>query len=128
MPMPQKTCPTCKLVLDLDADVQGRWLTCPRCLTSIEPAQTGVTEAPLPRPIADAAEREARSVCPNCGRDVERSWRFCPNCEEPLRGRRRRSDIPELELDVRRDNTGSKVVGIVLGCLLIGGVVLILFS
>jgi hypothetical protein len=125
MPMPPITCPTCKRALDVNADVQGPWITCPRCLTSVATNKPDVWDVPSPesRAVTDQPPSAARPSCPNCGRDVERSWRFCPRCEEPLGGRRRGPRIPELERDVRRDVGTVQIVAMVLGALLIVGAV-----
>jgi hypothetical protein len=119
--MAQLTCPTCKLSLDVEEGVQGRWLTCPRCLTLIGAIHTGVTEAPAPRPVADSRERREGWVCASCGRDVDRLWRFCPFCEESLRQTRRPPGVPQIELDVRRDIGTIHIIALVLGGLLVTG-------
>jgi Double zinc ribbon len=125
--MPHLTCQNCKFELEVDATAKGRWLTCPRCLTSValKTTEGGNPTTTPAHGVTDRPARSGESVCPNCGSEVKPSWRLCPSCEEPLRERRLRSEQPELELDVRRDNTASKVVGIVLGSLLVGGVLLL---
>jgi hypothetical protein len=91
-------------------------LTCPRCLAIVanpgwRRGASGVQNAADDRP-------ERQAVCQECGEPVDREWRYCPNCQEPLRerGRRRRT----ADIDVRRDSKGTSVVLILLavvGCL-----------
>jgi hypothetical protein len=126
----QVTCPRCQARLSVGRDRRSRWLTCPRCLSSIpNPAQSdiapgpGSAASPAPRPPALAAGEDA---CPNCGQLVERSWRYCPYCDAPLdEGWSHPGRDETAEADVRRD---TSAIGIGFGVLgLLGGLGMILF-
>src|SRR5947208_1851055 len=102
--MPQEAiCPSCKHRLLIPEETTQRWLTCPRCLTSIRNPSDQVTPAPSSG-TAPAAEEHGRT-CPGCGRAVESGWRTCPYCDEPLRRRRPKRESP-LDEEVSRDTGG----------------------
>jgi hypothetical protein len=81
-------------------------------------AESGVQTTPSDRPGRE-------TLCQECGEPVDRDWRFCPNCQEPLRerGLRRHS----AEVDVRRDNAGTSGSMILLAVLGGMGVLLTLW-
>jgi hypothetical protein len=121
------TCPTCQHTLHVAAGTPGRWLTCPRCLASVgNPFVLGVTDAPARPPVAPPPEPAAgEDRCPGCGRAVDRGWRLCPFCAEPL-GRaaapRRPAGVDE---EVQGDSKGVGLGLIALGML--GAVGMVLF-
>lgn len=75
-------CPRCQHELHVDAEIQGRWITCPRCLSSI--ALTEVNQqiqAPVPAtPAPVAALAGAERSCRRCGYPLQAGWRSCPHC------------------------------------------------
>jgi hypothetical protein len=63
----------------------------------------------------------APAHCPECGREMEANWRYCPLCNADLRGSKQtRTGGAEVDIDIKRDAKGS-VVG--LGCLTVFGVI-----
>jgi hypothetical protein len=117
----ETTCPRCKHVLRVPAGVAGRWLTCPRCLSSVGNPHELLTDEPA-RPAAPV-EEPRQTTCPECGREVDSQWRVCPYCEEPLREERRGLTVPQLDRDIRRESSAGGVVAIVLGVVLTFGMV-----
>ncbi|MCI0465260.1 MAG: zinc ribbon domain-containing protein [Gemmataceae bacterium] len=125
------TCTRCQHVLHVPGDIRDRWITCPRCLSSVPnpgfsdvapgPAPAGAPAQPPPPEVLLVTERS----CPDCGNPVEPSWRYCPHCDEPLDHPapvRRRGTA---ESDVRFD-TG--VVGVGVGVLgMLGGLGMVVF-
>ena len=71
MPL-ETTCPRCKHVLRVPAGVAGRWLTCPRCLSSVGNPNELVAD-PSGRPAPPSAEELRQTVCPECGRELRLS-------------------------------------------------------
>jgi hypothetical protein len=119
----QVTCPSCQNRLVVFPDDLERWLTCPRCLTSVGNPNVLLTT----EPVSPASELEAprQRLCPSCDRPVESGWRACPFCEEPLRrARPARRPGSDVDIDVRRDSNGGIIVAAVLGGLLLLGVVM----
>jgi hypothetical protein len=124
----EATCPSCGNVLDVPTSVAKRWLTCPRCLASVGNPQVllppdGVTPAPPPAPPPGPAADEA--VCPACGRRVERGWRVCPSCEEPLGRRAVALRTADADDEAVGDTKGVGLILVVLG--LLGAVGVIFF-
>lgn len=122
--MPREvTCPSCKRRLLVPPDVIEKWLTCPRCLSSIGNPNILLTpEAPAAREALQA--EPASRTCPHCDRPVERDWRFCPYCEEELKRPPSTGDAGPLERDVKRDTLGGSIVAGVLGTLLLLGIII----
>lgn len=66
--MPRETtCPSCGTVLDVSDTLTKRWLTCPRCLSSVGNPNVllsaeGVIAAPPPRPARWAADADDEAV------------------------------------------------------------------
>jgi hypothetical protein len=110
----QAACPSCGSTLRVLRDRQEPTLTCPRCLADVPNPNLAVQPQPPAEPAAP--------VCPCCRERVERGWRICPYCEEPLhRSPALRADLPQL--DVRRDTRGTTGGLFVLGVL--GGIGLV---
>jgi hypothetical protein len=110
------TCPRCQSTLRMPPDASSEPLTCPRCLAEVpnpggQPSASAVQVAPTDR-------GESMAECQECGERVNRDWRYCPNCQEPVGGPRRRRSYADV--DVRRDNTGMSVWMILLAIL--GGI------
>jgi hypothetical protein len=62
-----------------------------------------------------------RPQCPECGRDVDASWRYCPACNADLRGGTRRpTDGAQVDIEVKRDTQGSTLG---LGCFTVIGLI-----
>jgi hypothetical protein len=124
------TCPRCQTRLAVERDRRSRWLTCPRCLSSIpNPALSDVAPAPSPAPAAAAEPRPPEVLpvpqppCPDCGQPVEPSWRYCPFCDAPLGSRWEPEPEESLEADVRRDTSAIGIGLAVLGLLGGGGMI-----
>ena len=118
------TCRRCSSILRIPAGSRDDFVTCPRCLAEVpNPAHpagaAGVQAAP-------PARADTELSCQECGETVGRSWRYCPNCQEPLRGRSSRGR--SAHTDVRRDNTFVQVCMILLATLGGTGVVLMLLA
>ncbi len=117
-------CPRCSCTLRVPTDSRDDFLTCPRCLAEVpNPAHPAGTTGSQSAPTVRA---ESATTCPECGEPVGRNWRFCPNCEAPLR-----SPFPggrSAPVDVRRDNTFVQVCMILLATLGGMGVVLMLLA
>ena len=124
----EATCFSCRHVLRVAPDAQGRWLTCPRCLASVGNPYVLLAAAPpsstAPLPLPEPPLSPEVSICPWCQRPTEPNWRACPLCEKPLHDVRPRSVQASLDDEVRRDNRGVNVIAIVLGGLLVVGAVL----
>jgi hypothetical protein len=132
----EATCFSCRQVLHVSADAQGRWLTCPRCLASVGnpnvllPTEPPPTGAPPPAPASVEVQTQlpetttGATTCPSCGREVDPVWRACPYCESSLREARPKLSYGSLDAEVGRDSRGTNFVAIALGALLILGVVL----
>jgi Double zinc ribbon len=121
------TCPSCGHVLRVPEDMQEPWVTCPRCLASVNnPLEQSITAAPPPATptAAISAETQHPSMCPGCSKNIDPQWRFCPHCNYPLQSRDERFDVRVPERDIRRDSkrTGAGLILLaVLGALGIGG-------
>jgi hypothetical protein len=116
------TCSSCGHTLRIAGDETDRWLTCPRCLARVVNPNALMTADARRERAAEPSGEEP--ICPECGREVKRSWRMCPFCEAPLRRARARS-LPSVDDEVRRDTTGLGIGLIVLAVL--GGVGIIVF-
>jgi hypothetical protein len=103
----QVACTGCQRTLVVPDGGEGPWITCPKCLERVP--------NPVAVEAAFQADRPRRNRCPHCGRDVERMWRTCPFCEEPLRG---------FDVDVRRDTGRTSALLIVLAVFGVLGVAL----
>jgi hypothetical protein len=132
----EATCFSCRRVLHVSADAQGRWLTCPRCLASVgnpnvlltaEPPPVG---APPPAPASVEVQTQLpesitrATTCPSCSREVDPVWRACPYCQSSLRAARPEQTHASLDAEVARDSRGTNFVAITLGALLLLGVIL----
>lgn len=100
------TSANCKTVLRVPGGCTDRWLTCPRCLATVEnPTAVAARSEPVP-PTTGVS-------CPDCGKALEPTWRFCPYCNSsalPVRGPSRSTKAADA--DVRID-TGLIGVGLV---------------
>jgi hypothetical protein len=119
------TCQSCGNPLRIPRGLPGRWLTCPRCLASL--GNPDVLDDPQARREPGREPREAPAdqprPCPACGRPVEREWRSCPFCEEPLRARPERRRQRSIEDQIKRDSgVGLLVGGLLLLLLGVGAV------
>jgi hypothetical protein len=93
--------------LGVEQGVAGAWVTCPHCLTQVMNPWQQVTATPAPGPAQTTAP-PGPPRCPECGRDVEANWRFCPHCNGDLRGRKEtRSAGAAVDVEVKRDAVGS---------------------
>jgi hypothetical protein len=118
------TCPRCQSTLRTPPGASDEALTCPRCLAEVpkpvgQPSAAAVQTAPSDR-------GDSMTECQECGERVNREWRYCPNCQEPLGGARRRG--PYADVDVRRDSTGMSVWMILLAILGGTGIALMLLG
>jgi hypothetical protein len=51
----------------------------------------------------------AGKTCPSCGAHVEREWKYCPLCQGPLRGaKRKRPPVRRADLDVSEDREKTR--------------------
>jgi hypothetical protein len=128
--VPQQTkCEACQRVLRIPDDVTEPSLTCPRCLAKVPNPNVMVRSGPPPRegsPDVLAAQPAITTLpCPRCGKPVERAWRRCPYCEEPLRRSRAQTSLASVDAEVRRD-TGAIGGGLILLAAL-GGLGIALF-
>ena len=123
----EATCFSCRHVLLVSPDAQGRWLTCPRCLASVGnpfvllPAQPPA--APTSPPVTNEAQPPPTEsgVCPWCDQRVQPTWRVCPHCERPLRAVSRRAGAHSTDDEVRQDSrVGFSLVGVLVGLLVVG--------
>jgi hypothetical protein len=113
------TCPGCGRRLVLPAGIEADLLSCPKCLAQIPnprrqevPAAAGIqTELAPARPVVP--------TCPFCEEAVEPSWRFCPNCNAPLREPRRTHAAP-VDDEVRKDTRNAS--GCIIFLAVLGGV------
>jgi hypothetical protein len=120
------TCPACNKTLLVASDAKDSWLTCPHCLTQVMNPWLQVTSTPPPAPAHTPVPPETPR-CPGCGRDVDASWRFCPQCNADLRGSKRtRTAGEELDIEVKRDTQGSVFSLGVFLFLAVGGLILFL--
>jgi hypothetical protein len=126
--MPTVTCSACGQRLRVTEDVPGNWLTCPRCLASVlNPLRPGAPHRE--EFLSETAEVPVvRRLCPECRQPVESSWRFCPNCDFPLRARRRVLRDRPVDAEVKSDATVSIVVMSILGALVLFGIVIFVSS
>jgi hypothetical protein len=121
-------CPRCRLTLDVDPDAPGRWLTCPRCLCSIDNPNVLVSAEPAPA-VEERPETSVRRTCPWCDRAVEPDWRTCPYCDRLLRRHSRGRRLPPADAEARPDMTGTWVgIGILGGLAVLGLGVLVGFG
>lgn len=116
------TCAACKTVLRVPGGCTDRWLTCPRCLGTVENTTARVASSPAVLPAAGSTD----SGCPECGKALEPTWRFCPYCKaDSTASRPQRQPTAQADADVRFD-TGLLGIGlVVLGML---GAVAIFFG
>jgi hypothetical protein len=106
--------------LYVEEGVSAAWLTCPRCLHQVANLWQQVTATPPSVPTPQELPR-----CPDCGRDVEAGWRFCPRCNADLRGgKQARTAGATLDLEVKRDTQGSVFSLGVFLVLAVGGLIL----
>lgn len=101
------TCAGCKTVLRVPGGCTDRWLSCPRCLATVEnPAARAGSSEPAPSTAA--------ASCPDCGKTLEPTWRFCPYCKSSASSARQPSKSSRpADADVRMD-TGLIGVGLVV--------------
>jgi hypothetical protein len=115
-------CPGCGKALRIPDGVTDPWLSCPSCLaqfpnprasasiqTTPSPPAAGIRTAPSP-PVP-------KTTCPACGETIESTWRYCPFCQEDLRGPGGPRRIAGTDVDVRRDQRGTSVFLILLAVL-----------
>jgi hypothetical protein len=122
--MPHRvTCSGCGRALSVPDDVKTAQLSCPRCLAKFDNPAVAPVDRPARSSPPPASEPDA--TCPRCGKHVETSWRFCPNCEAVLRGQRRGAVGKVVDEDVHRDTRGTNVFLILLAVL--GGLGLIFY-
>jgi len=114
-------CSSCKHVLHIPANAIVHPRTCPRCLSRLQPATQpvlGVSSAG-----GEAGGVEVEPQCPRCGKPVERPWRVCPFCEEPLRGLETSKRLPVADDDVKKDGTGTIIGLIILAVMTLCGII-----
>jgi hypothetical protein len=124
------TCTRCNQVLRVPADAAGLWITCPRCLASVgnpnvleTSSATAVTDHPGPVPPVEEV-----LACSGCGRPIDRRWRVCPHCAEPLTVRPTARRNEWIDGEVRGDTNRGGVLAKALGGLLLLGVVIFLLA
>ncbi|MBL8798567.1 MAG: zinc ribbon domain-containing protein [Planctomycetia bacterium] len=98
------SCAGCQTVLRVPGNCTDRWLTCPRCLATVE---NPVAAAP---PVVPAGDH-----CPGCGKALEPTWRFCPYCNSstaPTRSTPRRPADADVRLDTGLIGVGLVILGL----------------
>jgi hypothetical protein len=106
-------CPRCQSTLRTPPGASPETFTCPRCLAEV--ANPGGQPSASAVQVAPRDGGDSMTECQECGERVNREWRYCPNCQEPLGGTRRRRSYADV--DVRRDSTGVSVWMILLAIL-----------